>query len=133
MLSLLAGQLWRPVAIGLLIAAALGYRALLVHQRDTARATAAHLSASLTAAEASNAALQGAIATQNSAVAQLRTQLKQSMAAAVAREQAAAAAGATAMHAAARGAQAFERARIAAGCVAAIRWGNAQGVELGRW
>ena len=46
------------MAIALLIAAALGYRALLLHQRDAARAEAAHLSASLADAEASNAALQ---------------------------------------------------------------------------
>lgn len=133
MFALLAGQLWRPALIALLIAAVLGYRALLVHQRDTARAADAHLTASLADAEASNAALQSAIAAQNSAVAQLKTQLKQSTAAAAAREHAAAAAGATAMRAAASGAQTLERARIAAGCMAAIQWGNAQGAELGRW
>ena len=77
MFPLLAAKLWKPVAIALLIAAALGYRALLLHQRDAARAEAAHLSASLADAEASNAALQSAIATQNSAVAQLRAELEQ--------------------------------------------------------
>src|SRR5437870_8039391 len=60
MFPLLAGQLWRPVAIALLIAGALGYRALLLHQRDAARAQATQLSASLADAEASNAALQSA-------------------------------------------------------------------------
>ena len=81
------------MAIALLIAAALGYRALLLHQRDAARAAAAHLSASLADAEASNAALQSAIATQNSAVAQLRAELEQGVQAAAARERAATARG----------------------------------------
>ena len=40
MFPLLAAKLWKPVAIALLIAAALGYRALLLHQRDAARAAA---------------------------------------------------------------------------------------------
>jgi hypothetical protein len=133
MFPLLVGQLWRPVAIALLIAGALGYRALLLHQRDTARAAAAHLSASLADAEASNAALQSAIATQNSAVAQLRAELEQGVQAAAAREGAATARGMAEMHAAASGARSLEGARIDAGCAAAIRWGNAQAAELGRW
>jgi hypothetical protein len=133
MFPMLAAQLWKPVAIALLIAAALGYRALLLHQRDTARAEAAHLSAALADAEASNAALRSAIATQNSAVAQLRAQLEQEARAAVARERAATANGEAAMRAAASGARALETARIDAGCAAAIRWGNAQAAELSRW
>jgi hypothetical protein len=116
-----------------LIAAALGYRALLVHQRDTARAEVTHLSASLADAEASNTALQSAIATQNSAVVQLQTQLEQSGRDAAAREGAAAAKGVAVMRTATSGAQVLERARIDTGCAAAIRWGNAQAAELGRW
>ncbi len=133
MFPLLAAKLWKPVAIALLIAAAAGYRALLLHQRDAARAAVTHLSASLADAEASNAALQSAIATQNSAVAQLRTELEQGVQAAAARERAAAARGTAAMRTAASGARALEGARIDAGCAAAIRWGNAQAAELGRW
>ena len=133
MFPMLAGQLWKPVAVAMLLAAALGYRALLLHQRDTARASAAHLSAALADAEASNTALQSAIAVQNSAVAQLRAQLDASARSAAAREQAAAVRGAAAMRTAASGARAMEDARIAAGCAAAIRWGNAQAPELGRW
>lgn len=133
MFPLLAGQLWRPVALALLVAAALGYRALLLHQRDAARAQATHLSASLADAEASNTALQSAIATQNSAVAQLRAELEQGVRDAAARERAAAAKGAAAMRTAASGAQALEGARIDAGCAAAIRWGNERAAELGRW
>ena len=133
MFPLLAAKLWKPVAIALVIAAALGYRALLLHQRDAARAAAAHLSASLADAEASNAALQSAIATQNSAVAQLRAQLAESADRAAARERGAAARGAAAMSAAAVGARALTSARIDGGCAAAIRWGNAEAAELARW
>jgi uncharacterized protein YlxW (UPF0749 family) len=133
MFPLLAGQLWKPVALALLIAAALGYRALLLHQRDAARAEGAQLRVSLADAEASNAALQSAIATQNSAVAQLRAELEEGVQAAAARERAASARGAAAMHAATSGARALEDAPIDAGCAAAIRWGNAQAAELGRW
>ena len=121
------------MAIALLIAGALGYRALLLHQRDAARAQATQLGASLADAEASNAALQSAIATQNSAVAEMRAELEQGVKAAAARERAATAAGTAAMHTAASGARALEGARIDAGCAAAIRWGNARAAELGRW
>ena len=38
-----------------------------------------------------------------------------------------------AMRSAANGAAALKGARIEAGCAAAIRWGNAQAAELGRW
>src|ERR1700746_1142501 len=107
MFPLLAAKLWKPVAIALLIAAALGYRALLLHQRDAARAAATHLSASLADAEASNAALQSAIATQNSAVAQMRAELEQGVQAAAARERAATAVGTAAMRTAASGARRF--------------------------
>jgi hypothetical protein len=113
MFPMMAAQLWRPIALALLVAAVLGYRALLLHQRDAARAAAAHAAAALADAEASNAALQSAIATQNSAVAQLRAQLAESAGQAAARERAA--------------------ARIDGGCAAAIRWGNAEALELARW
>ena len=121
------------MAIALLIAGALGYRALLVHQRDAARAQATQLGASLADAEASNAALQSAIAVQNSPVAQMRTQMARSAEVAATREHAATAAGAAAMSTAVSGARAIEAAPIEAGCAAAIRWGNARAVELGRW
>ncbi len=133
MFPLLAAKLWRPAAIALVIAAALGYRALLLHQRDAARAEATHLSASLADAEASNTALQGAIATQNSAVTQLRAQLEQGVQEAAARERAATEKATAAMRTATSGAQTLEGARIDAGCAAAVRWGNAQAAELGRW
>jgi hypothetical protein len=120
------------VSLALLITAALGYRALLLHQRDTARTETAHLRAALADAEASNAALQSAIAAQNSAVALLRAELEESVQAA-ARERAASARGAAAMRSATSGARALEAARIDAGCAAAIRWGNAEAAELGRW
>ena len=93
----------------------------------TPRGAAAHLSASLADAEASNAALQSAIATQNSAVAEMRAELEQGVRAAAARERAATAVGTAAMRTAASGARALEGARIDAGCAAAIRMGQRAG------
>ncbi|HZO81155.1 MAG TPA: hypothetical protein VFB33_05625 [Candidatus Binataceae bacterium] len=131
MLSLL--QFWRPLGLSLLVAAALAYRALLVHQRDAARAQAARLGAELAAAQAASAAMRQAVAAQNAAVARLRVELRQSAEAAAARDRAAAAEGAAVMRQAAAGARALQRARIDAGCAAAIRWGNVQSAKLARW
>lgn len=126
-------QLWRPVGLALLIVAALAYRALLVRQRDAARAQATHLQVELTEAQAANTAMHQAIVTQNAAVAQLEAKLKQSADEAAARERSAAAQGTAAMRMAAASASALEKARMGAGCEAAIRWGNAQSAELARW
>lgn len=131
MLALL--QWWKPIGLGLLLVAAVAYRALLVHQRDAARAQAAQLSAELTQAQAANTAMRGAVAEQNAAVERLKAQLKQSADQAAAREHAAAAQGAAAVRQAAQSAGALERAPIDAGCAAAIKWGNAQSAELARW
>jgi hypothetical protein len=131
MLALL--QLWRPIGLGLLLVAAVGYRALLIHQRDAARAQAAHLGAALTEAQAANAAMRSAVTAQNAAVNRLRAQLKQSADAAAARARAAAAQGAAAIRQAAKSARALEGARMGAGCAAVVRWGNAESAELARW
>ena len=135
MFPMLAAKLWKAVAIALLIAAALGYRALLLHQRDAPRAAAAHLSASLADAEASNAALQSAIATQNSAVAQLRAELEQGVRAARPLLSARGDGGGNGgdAHGGERRARRLRARGSTAGCAAAIRWGNARAAELGRW
>jgi hypothetical protein len=54
-------QLWRPLGLGLLLAAAVAYRALLIHQRAAARAQAARLSAALSEAQAAGAAMRSAV------------------------------------------------------------------------
>jgi hypothetical protein len=126
-------QLWKPIGLALLLAAALGYRALLIHERDAARAKASHLQSELTEAQAANAAMHGAITAQNAAVARLTLKLKQSTDEAAARARSAAAQGAAAMREASDDARVLARARMGSGCAAAIRWGNAQSVELARW
>ena len=131
---MMAMQLWRPVALALLVAAALGYRALLVHQRDAARAASAHLSASLADAEASNTALQNAVATQNSAVAQLRAELEEDQAGWPRRANAPR--PPTARQRCAPRPTAPRRSRahvLRPDARRRVRWGNAQAAELGRW
>jgi len=133
MFALLIARLWKPSALALAIAAALGYAALLLHQRDAARADARRLKALLAAAAASNAAMQSAVQTQNAAVAQVRAQLAAATRNAAARERAAALRAAAAMREAAAGARALEQAPIDSGCAAAVRWGNDQAAGLARW
>jgi hypothetical protein len=126
-------QLWKPIGLMLLLAAALGYRALLIHERDAARAQAAHLQSALTEAQAANTAMRNAVTAQNAAVARLSSKLKQSADEAAARERSAATESAAVMRRASEDARALVRARMGSGCAAAIRWGNAESAELARW
>lgn len=126
-------QLWKPIGLALLLAAVLGYRALLIHERDAARARAAHLQSELSEAQAANSAMHGAVAAQNAAVARLNSKLKRINGEAAARERSAEAQGAASMRRASEEARALARTRMGSGCAAAIRWGNAQSVELARW
>jgi hypothetical protein len=129
----LLGQLWKPIGLALLLAAALGYRALLIHELDAARAQAAHLQSALTEAQVANTAMRDAVTAQNAAVERLTKKLKQSEDEAVARERLAAAHGAAVMRAASASASALEAARMGSGCIAAIRWGNEESAELAQW
>jgi hypothetical protein len=126
-------KLWKPLTVSALLVAAIACRATLIHQRDSARGRVASLSAQVADLQAGNQALRGAIATQNSAIADARAKSERAAALAHSREQTAARAGGAAMEVASQRAAALQRAPIDSGCDAAIRWGNAQAVELGRW
>jgi hypothetical protein len=123
----------KPLAILAVIGLLFGYRALLIHQRDAARAQVATLTLELAATTAANQAMKSAVARQNAAVAALTA------AAAVAERQAAAQtaeaarSGAEIMRQESARAAALGRAAVPDGCAGAIAWGNAQGPELGRW
>ncbi|MGH7840161.1 MAG: hypothetical protein ACREQD_00360, partial [Candidatus Binataceae bacterium] len=71
----LIGSLAKPLVLVALVAALivglLGYRALLVHQRDAARAQVAGLQAELAGLSAANQAMKAAVTQQNAAVADL--------------------------------------------------------------
>ena len=123
----------KPLAILAIAAALFGYRELLIHQRDTARAQAAMLNARLEACAAGAEALKSAIAEQNAAVARLRRDQAQAAAAARARETAAAARAGAAFKRALTHAEEIRNASVPSGCEGAIEWGNGEGPELGKW
>ena len=124
---------WKPLALAALIATALVYRAVLIHQRDTARANAASLLQKNAALMADNTAMRAAVSNQNAAIENLRTAMSNAQAAAQARAAGAQARGARALQSSLARANQLKTAALPAGCDAAIRWGNAQGPELGRW
>ena len=82
---------------------------------------------------AANASMAAAVTQQNQAVAVLQAKMKLAQNAAIARETATAARAAQALTQEFAHAKTLTNAPIAAGCQAAINWGNAQAPELGRW
>ncbi|MBF6559120.1 MAG: hypothetical protein IVW56_02430 [Candidatus Binataceae bacterium] len=124
---------WKPIVIVALIAAGLIYRGVLVHQRDAARAQIVELTQQTGALEADNSAMRAAAVQQNAAIAALQSQMAAANAAAKSRTAEFAARGAQAMQGELAHATQLDHAAVPAGCAAAIRWGNAQGPELGRW
>jgi len=126
-------DLWKPLTLALLLAAAFAYRVVLIHQRDAARARAAQLTSRNAVLQASNQALSSAIAASNAAIARFKAKADSAAALARTREQAAARTGAGALDAAAHRAAAIERAPVDSQCEGAIRWGNAQAVGLAGW
>jgi len=139
LLGILLSQYWKPVALAVLIASALAYRTVLLHERDDARAQAAQLSAQAQAqAQAlrvANQAFGATVDRQNQAVAQLKARADAVENALTAREKAAAGEAAAAQDEAAQQGRALTAAPIdvTAGCDGAIKWANARGPELSSW
>jgi hypothetical protein len=123
----------KPIAVLAVLAALIGYRELLVHQRDAARARAAALNARLDVCAAGAEALKRAIAGQNAAIARLRRDQASAAGAARARETAYAVRAERALQGATARANAIRNARVPSGCEGAIKWGNGEGPELGKW
>jgi hypothetical protein len=132
-LALFAAKYWKPLLIAAAIAAAIGWRAVLVGERDHARAQATRAQAEAAALHTSNAALSAALARQTAAVEAMRTRAGAQARAQSARAASAARAGAAASGRAGAQARSLVAAPIGAGCDAAIRWGNARAPELSRW
>lgn len=133
---MLAGALIQNIkliALVAIVAGALIYRAVLVHQRDSARAQVTALGAAAAALRAENASMAAAVGRQNAAIGALQDQMKAAVQAAAQREASATATAARTLGAAAARAEAERKAPVPAGCQGAIDWGNAQGPELGRW
>src|SRR5579863_7859161 len=127
-MPLLIGSMWKPLALIALVGALVGYRALLVHQRDAARRQSVALEAELAGLSATNQAMKAAVEHQNAALTDLTAR-----AAAATRAVAAARSGAQIEQQAAAQAAALSRTTVPDGCMGAIAWGDAQGPELGRW
>jgi biopolymer transport protein ExbB/TolQ len=124
---------WKIGAFAALLAAALIYREVLVHQRDDARAQVKTLTEQSGALQESVAAMRQAVARQNGAVAALAAKARADEAAARARESEADRRGAALMRANLKLARRLRNAPIPGDCAGAIRWGNARGPELGTW
>jgi hypothetical protein len=131
--ALLIANYWKPIAIAVAIAALLAYRAVLVHQRDAARAATATLTAQVADLKSAELACENAVARQNAAVSALAASAARETAAAQTREANVAAAASSAATAEATRAAAIETAPIAADCAGAIKWANAQAADLGKW
>ena len=125
--------LWKPIALIAIVAAMIAYRGILIHQRNIARAQVTALEGEVPGLRSSNAALQAAIAQQNAAVDALNQRLRESQAQAQQREQAFAEHASEIMQREYARANAMKNSEVPPGCDGAIKWGNAQGAELGKW
>jgi hypothetical protein len=126
-------QNWKLIALAILVIAILVYRAVLVHQRDSARAQVAALTDAAAVLRAANASMAAAVTQQNQAVAALQAKMKLTQDAAAVRETQSANRASHALAQELAHSKALSNAPIPAGCQAAIAWGNAQAPELGRW
>ena len=129
----LAARYWKPCALALVVVAALGYRAVLIHERDAARRDAARLSARNAELETSVRQMTEAVKRQNAAVAALAERAKAASARFATRSRAADARAERTDERAETMARRLAQARIESGCAAAIRWGDREAMELSRW
>ena len=131
--ALLIANYWKPIAITVAIAAALCYRAVLIHQRDAAKAETASIAVQLADWKISEAACEDAVARQNLAVNEIAAVAARESAAAKTREANVAASAAATASDEVRRATAILSAPIANDCASAIKWANAQAQELSKW
>jgi hypothetical protein len=123
----------KPLLLLALVAGMIGYRALLIRERDQARAQVTALTAERTELQAANSSMRDAIARQNAAIDTLCAAAGAAEQAAQQRENGAASHGAEVLQAEITRAAVIGRTAVPDGCAGAIGWGNAQGPELGRW
>ena len=130
--TLIAG-LWKPLALVGLVAAALVYRSVLIHERDAAQAQVAAITAQAQQYKAADDACVAAVAQQNAEVKKLREDEAMVLEAAQTREANVVANAETHAAQATKTADALAHAKLGQGCDAAIKWANQQGAELGKW
>jgi len=126
-------QHWKAIALVAVVAAALIYREVLVHQRDSAQTQVTALTDAASALRAESASVSAAVTRQNEAIDALQSKMKLAEQDAAQREAQYASSGAQTMSREVSRANAVRVAPVPVGCQGAINWGNAQGPELGRW
>ncbi len=117
----------------LLILSALAYRAVLIHQRDSARAQVTTLTGAAAVLQSDNASMAAAVARQNAAIDALQARMTLARTNAAARQARYSNSAALALAQGLAHSKNVMSAPIPSGCVGAIAWGNAQAQELGRW
>lgn len=133
MAALLLSSIWKPAVLAALVVGLVAYRAVLVRQRNDARTQVAGLQTAELALQASNAAMKDAVAQQNAALETMGQQLQAAQAAAQAREAQYAQSGAEMFGKEIAHAKVLAVAQVPSGCEGAIKWGNGQGPQLGKW
>jgi len=126
-------QNWKPIVLALAMIGVVAYRAVIVHQRDSARAQVKELTAQAAELNARERACEDAVKRQNAVVAAIRETAMRDLMAAEIRQANVAADAARAQVNDARRAEELKRAVVGGGCDAAVRWGIAQARELGKW
>jgi hypothetical protein len=133
MFALIAARAWKPLLLLVLVAGAFIYRAVLIHERDAARAQLTTITAQAAQLKAADDACIAAVAQQNAAVEKLRSDEDLAIRAANAREANVSAQAEAAANEAKSAADALAQAKIGKGCAAAIQWANQQAASLGKW
>ena len=128
-----AARYWKPIALVLVVMAALAYRAVLIHERDAARREAARLTTENAELQASVNQLTAALKRQDAAVAAMGRRADKAAAAFATRSHAADARARRVEARAESEASRLVHAPINSGCAAAIQWGNREAKELSRW
>jgi hypothetical protein len=126
-------QNWKAIALIAMVATALIDRAVLVNERDTARAQAAAESGAATVLRLEKVSLTAAVARENAAAGALQDKIKLAQRRATQRKARYAAIETKEMNRELAHANAIRIAASPPGCQGALDWGNAQGPELGRW
>ena len=135
LVALFFSQYGKPILLIGLIAGALVYREIMVHELNDARGQVTQLTAETASLRANNQALGAMIDRQNAAVAELRAKAEAAAAAMTASEASAQQAATSAQGKAEQQAQSLMTSAIDAntGCEGAVRWGNAQAAVLSSW
>lgn len=135
LIGILISRYWKPLALAALLAGAITYRAILLHELSAAREQVTQLTAEAAALRTNNQALGAMIDRRNAAVAELKARADAAVNTMAANEAAASRAGTAVEAQAQQQAQSLMTAAIDAdsGCEGAIRWGNAQAAGLSSW